>query len=275
VGCGVVRRNGKLRLIVALLVAAAIVVPVASAAAGGAPGRTALVARKATKAKAPAKPTNSAKRLAALRADAESLAKRVVALKTSDAALAAAPAAPAPAPVQQSIEPASGPAGGDLVGTYPNPTLAPHSVGNASLLTNSIGAGQFGPLTLTSQDFAPGSIGSADIADHAIGHEQVVVNAFDAVRLAETFRWPPEIRGPNVSITLAPGQHGRATVTCPNETRLISGGFVWKNLEGKGTEILNSSPGPDNQVFNTWEVVGKVMSGGTENTLTPVALCLE
>jgi hypothetical protein len=274
-GIVAVLRTKIIRGALVALVAAAMAVLAGSALADGGPRAGSGPAQWAAAKKKPGKGNAAARRLAALRAEAESLAKRVAALKAADTALASAPAPPTPAPIQQRIEAASGPAGGDLSGAYPEPRLAAHSVSAPSILANSVIADRIAPGSVRGQDFAPGSITSADVADRSIGVTQVQPESFDSTRLAETFRWPPAIRGPNVSITLAPGQHGRASVTCPNGTRLLSGGFFWKNLEGKRTEILNSSPGPGLQAFDTWEVVAKVQSGGAENTLTPVALCLE
>jgi hypothetical protein len=277
-----VATNAKLRciqVIAAVALTAAIVLPVAAAAAGGAPqhpGHGGKDLHTGKRGKKTPQPKGAAGRLAALSAEAESLTRRVAAVKAADAALAAAPKVTTVPAVQQSVEPASGPAGGDLVGTYPAPRLAPHSVGGEAIQDDSVGAAQLAPGTLRREDFAPGSIGSAKIADRTISAAQIDGYVFDSEKLAETFRWPPQTHGPNLSATLQPGGHSaRVVSTCPNETRLISGGFVWKDLGGRGAEILNSSPVAGIEAFNSWEVVAKVKSGGTENTITPVALCLE
>ncbi len=198
-------------------------------------------------------------------------------MEATDAALDAAPKVTTAPAEQQSIAAASGPAGGDLVGTYPAPRLAPHSVDDQAITANAVGTAQFAPGTLHFQDFRPGSVGTAEIANRSIGAGQIQSFSFESVKLAETFRWPPSSHGPNLSATLQPGGHSaRVVSTCPNETRLISGGFIWRNLEGRGAEILNSSPvGSGIEAFTSWEVVAKVKAGGTENTITPVALCIE
>jgi hypothetical protein len=77
-----------------------------------------------------------------------------------------------------------------------------------------------------------------------------------------------------------PGERTGLSVTCPDGSRLLSGGFAWGNSDGAGARVLSSGPpvGPeaaqDPNLNPVWGVEARVDTGGQANTIFAKALCL-
>jgi hypothetical protein len=132
--------------------------------------------------------------------------------------------------------PPSGPAGGDLTGTYPNPQIGPAAVGSAEIADGSILASKL----------ATDSVGA-----RALVGVTVVTSAGAAV---------------------AEGTSQQQTATCPAGQMLVGGGPNWQN-NTNGTAIIISAPSAGSP-NTTWVVEGRVDTGGTANTIRAQASCL-
>jgi hypothetical protein len=184
---------------------------------------------------------NAAKQIKALQ-------KQLTALKSQVAALAGRPA-----PVTL---PPSGPAGGDLNGAFPNPKLRANAVTGATgavetlsgddIADNSLTSVKIRDGALTGSDFAPGAVGPA-----ALASTQVVVGN---------------------GVPVAENQVKEAKVSCPAGTRLLSGGFEWKDNAKLGDTIIATGPDIGQNPNTDWEAVGRVVNGGDANEVRAVAL---
>jgi hypothetical protein len=142
--------------------------------------------------------------------------------------------------------PPSGPAGGDLTGNFPNP---------------DIGSGKVGTI-----EIADGAVNRDDIASGAVSSGQLEASAIGGIELNGT------VAVTSAGVNVNPGNTVDVTVTCPIGARLLSGGPEWTTTNRDGLSIVSSSPSFANP-NTTWEVQGRVDTGGAANTLHADAIC--